>query len=720
MSRQASLASSLAIFALAVSSATAPAPAQSSPFVSEQRFDDLVQATSGDRAFDDVRHLTQYHRTGGSRDFFAAAEWIRDRAKAAGLEDVRLIRQAWDGVNYSCLSAEAWLVGPGSVDATRRKLASYDDFALTIADGSRTTALEAELIDVGRGTEESDYEGLEVAGKVVLASSAPGRVQEEAVWKRGALGVVSYATSRDTHLDAPDQIAWGRVALEAKGVDGVEDGTPGSFAIMISPRRGLALVGEIADAEAPLRLRVDIEAEILASSEQAMVEGWIRGSEIHDQQIVLTSHIQEEIGSANDDGSGVASMLEVARGLTRLIDDGRIPRPRRDIRFWWVNELSSQPQYFRENPGEPRKMLLAINQDMVGAKQSWGGRVQYASRSPWSLPHALDDVMESVLMMVRDSNTGLLTFRGTDNPPRFQKPILSVKGTRDPFHARMIPYYGSSDHHAFTPGPVGVPATALINWPDDWIHSSGDDLDNIDATQLQRNAVVVAAVANYFGAVDGSEARHLAAHVAARARGRLADNSATAIEILVSGSQETWVEDRRWARNLLSQAYDREFTALGSVADLDVGSGPDGSEPGATELGRWVATLQNDLEAERIERLAQLDEAFSSLTGRDPSESMPVLTELEREMEGVVFAPVEDLGAYFDGIGDAEGGRSLHAILRFETYNFADGTRNALEIYEAVHAEAIGAGEWYYGTVTPEAVLEALRGAVESGALVER
>ncbi|MBZ0112713.1 MAG: M28 family peptidase [Thermoanaerobaculia bacterium] len=709
MSRHASLASSLSLVALAISCFMAPAQAQSSPFVSEQRFDDLVQATSGDRAFDDVRHLTQYHRTGGSRDFFAATEWIRDRAKAAGLEDVRLIRQAWDGVNYSCLSGEAWLVGSGS-EGVRQKLASYDDFALTIADGSRTTALEAELVDVGRGTDESDYEGLQVSGKVVLASAAPGRVQQEAVWKRGALGVVSYATSRDTHLDAPDQIAWGRVALEAKDVEGVEDGTLGAFAIMISPRRGLALAREIGDAEEPLRLRVDIEAEILEGSEQAMVEGWIRGSEIHDQQIVLTSHIQEEIGSANDNGSGVASMLEVARGLTRLIDEGRIPRPRRDIRFWWVNELSSQPQYFRENPGEPQKMLLAINQDMVGAKQSWGGRVQYASRSPWSLPHALDDVMESVLLMVRDANTGLLTFRGTDNPPRFQKPILSIKGTRDPFHARMVPYYGSSDHHAFTPGPVGVPATALINWPDDWIHSSGDDLDNIDATQLQRNAVVVAAVASYFGEVDGAGARYLAAHVAARARGRLAENLTTAITYLLNGSEASHLEDRRWARNLLSHSYDREVAALGSVAELN-------SSP---ELTAWVDDLSENLETERVRRLAELDTTFAAFTGLDPLASVAELSEQEQEMEDIVFAPVDDLGTYFDSIGRADGGKDLHAILRFEVYNFADGKRNALQVYEAVRAEAMGAGDWYYGSVTSDAVLEALRGAVASGALIER
>ena len=105
-------------------------------------------------------------------------------------------------------------------------------------------------------------------------------------------------------------------------------------------------------------------------------------------------------------------------------------------------------------------MLLNINQDMVGARQSWGGRVQYASRLPWSLPHALDDVMESVLAMVRDGNTSLLTTRGTKLPVPFTREITAVKGSREPFHARMVPYFDSTDHHAFTPARIGVPATS--------------------------------------------------------------------------------------------------------------------------------------------------------------------------------------------------------------------------------------------------------------------
>jgi (2Fe-2S) ferredoxin len=57
-------------------------------------------------------------------------------------------------------------------------------------------------------------------------------------------------------------------------------------------------------------------------------------------------------------------------------------------------------------------------------------------------------------------------------------------------------------------------------------------------------------------------------------------------------------------------------------------------------------------------------------------------------------------------------------MMAFEALNFADGTRTGWEIYEAVAAEALAAGEWYYGRVTPAAVRAVLDSAVESGALV--
>jgi hypothetical protein len=60
-------------------------------------------------------------------------------------------------------------------------------------------------------------------------------------------------------------------------------------------------------------------------------------------------------------------MLEIGRALNRLIEEGRIPRPRRNLRFWWVNEISSQRQYFADHPEAHNEMWVNINQDMVGA-----------------------------------------------------------------------------------------------------------------------------------------------------------------------------------------------------------------------------------------------------------------------------------------------------------------------------------------------------------------
>jgi hypothetical protein len=674
------------------------AAAQTSPFLPDPLHRDLVNEISGDRAIENDRWLTHYHRTGGSRDFFAAAEWIRKAAAAAGLQDVRLVRQAYKGHSWSCNGGEAWLVAPDVM-----RLASYGEVALSVADHSRTTHVTAPLVDVGAGTAEADYAGKDVKGRIVLAAGPLPAAHREAVWKRGALGVLSHATNRPDPMDAPDQVAWGRLPFEAKDVEGVEDGTPSTFAVMISPRRGRMLQKRLAAKDAPLlEVKVDIDAAFLERPEQAYVEGWIRGSEVRDQQIVLTAHIQEEMTSANDDGSGCANLLEIGRALTRLIAEGKLKRPRRDIRFWWVNEFASQEQFFRENPGEPARMLLNVNQDMVGARQSMGSRVQYASRLPWSLPHALDDVMENVLLTVRDGNTSVLTTRGTAHPQPFTREILAVKGSREPYHARMVPYHGSTDHHAFTPAHIGVPGTSLTNWPDEFIHSTGDDLEQVDATQLERNAVVVAAVALYFAGLDDAGAPALAAYVAARAEGRLAGELATGIAHVAEAAAEDRPAAYRAARNLLRHAHRREAAALASVPRMAPRS----------RAGDLVALRSADLAEQATRDLRVLDQAWTAMTGS--AVPAPARTAEEDDLAGLVYTRTKDVGAWQDAIARVKPVEGLHAMMHFETWNFADG-RSALEVYDAVAAEALSAGRWYYGRPTPADVREALDRATKAG-----
>jgi len=335
--------------------------------------------------------------------------------------------------------------------------------------------------------------------------------------------------------------------------------------------------------------------------------------------------------------------------------------------------------------------------------------VQYASRLPWSLPHVLDDVMESVLTMVRDGNTSLLTARGTKLPVPFTRELVAVKGSRDPFHARMVPYFDSTDHHAFTPARIGVPGTSLTNWPDEFIHSTGDDLENIDATQLERNAVMVAGVALYFADLAEADAPALAAYSAARGRSRAAADAATAVAHLAQAAAPDREAAFAAARNLVRHSYAKERAALASIVRMA------GSQ---SRAAGYVAEASARLgDAESADLLA-LDKAWTAITGGPPPAAPD--TKEEREMAGRVYEPLADIGAFETAMEKVKPVEGLHAMMRFETYNFADGRRTALEVYRAVAAEALSAGDWYYGTVAPADVAEALERAARAGAFTLR
>jgi hypothetical protein len=306
--------------------------------------------------------------------------------------------------------------------------------------------------------------------------------------------------------------------------------------------------------------------------------------------------------------------------------------------------------------------------------------------------------------MVRDGNTSLLTTRGTKQPVPFTREITAVKGSREPFHARMVPYFGSTDHHAFNPAWIGVPGTSLTNWPDEFIHGTGDDLENIDATQLERNAVVVAAVAYYFASVGEEDAPALAAYVAAKARARVAADVATGVAHLAEAAPAD--RDRAFAaaRGLVRQSILKEGRALETIRRL----APKGRV--AEQVREAAARQADDLDP----ALAGLEQAYEALTGKNPPNLD--LSKEERAMAGKVYTLSNDVAKIQDARDKMRGtGEGLHGMMAFEVLNFADGRRNAYEIYEAVAAEALSAGTWYYGEVRAADVLALLDKAAEAG-----
>lgn len=686
-----------AIFLIFLLSLTAFA--QTLPFFTEQQYKYLVGEISGDAAYEHLRFTTQFHKPGGGAEgLMSIAKYVEAKAKEYGLQDVKLIKQADTDPAWNARRAELWIVEPDI-----QLLASLVQTQLHLADHSRSADLTAEIVDVGAGLTEKDYVGKDVKGKIVLAWGNTGAVMNEAVWKRGALGIIyhpdpqaiDYPTNSVSH---PDQVRWIRVPLESS------DGKPGTFAFGLSHRQGIALQSLLANSKTPIKVHAVVEADLNPNDKwQVMVEGFIRG-EISDQDVMLTSHMQEEKFSANDDGSGVGSTLEIARAMTKLIREGKLPKPKRNIRFWWTTEISSERQYFADNPTEVSKILCNINQDMVGANQAQDiMRVQNITRVPFSRWHWLNDVTEAVIDFVVRSNTQQLSELQAGMPANpYPKPILSRLGSRHRYNAALVPYHNNTDHMTFTEAPIGKPGITFTNWPDNYIHTSDDDLWNIDRTQLQRNAFAVAAIGFTVANADEKSLPMIANELYGRAMVRLGEDFKVASTLLSTAAPSNRVEAYKKALNQIQEASKREDLAIDALTQITKAARP------------LMSELRDGLKRTADGYLLNLRSRYLVLFNESSPGSLP-LSAKETDLSGLTPQLIAGPKDFLTKRNQVKGVPKLHALMAFEILNFVDGKRNGLEIYNAVSAEALRAGETYYSLVTPEMVGEYLQNLEGAG-----
>jgi len=685
---------------LALTLSPAPAVAQELPFLPEAQTAYLAGEISGDAAYEHIRYFTQFHRPrGGASGLMRVAEYIESKAREYGLENVKLIRQRADNAPWQARSASLWMVEPEI-----RLLADLQQTPIRLADYSRSADGTAEVVDVGAGLAESDYAKRDVRGRIVLAHGGAAGVMEQAVWKRGALGVILFPDPEGMEyplnsLNYPDQIRWNSLPAENR------EKQPPTFAFVLSQREGRTLRAQLQKAGPAVKVHAEVEADYGGEPWQVMVEAFITGAEIRDQDIVLTGHLQEEKFSANDDASGSANTLEVARALAKLVRDGRIPRPRRNIRFWWTTEISSERQFFADHPEEVAKMMANINQDMVGANQSQDVmRVQNVTQVPFSRSHYLTAVAETVIRYLVQTNTPQLAIAQAGGSATAPKPIYATLGTRQRYNAAIIPFHNNTDHMTFTEAPIGIPGITFTNWPDNYIHTSDDDLWNIDRTQLQRNAFAVATMAYVLAAASDATAPALAAATYQAALSHLAKDSDVALQLILQagGNIDGAYHE---ARSQIREGAKRERRALESVAATGSPGGP------GARLARTLIEAVDRQERAMIENLAGM---VLSVHGTTPA-SEPALTALEKTLSQKTPSLIAGPAEFLTKRDKVQGVEGLHPLMAFEVMNFIDGRRTAFDIFAAVRAEARHAGSFYYGNVRAEMVDQYLLHLAKAG-----
>jgi hypothetical protein len=247
----------------------------------------------------------------------------------------------------------------------------------------------------------------------------------------------------------------------------------------------------------------------------------------------------------------------------------------------------------------------------------------------------------------------------------------------------------------------------FTNWPDEYIHSSDDDLWGIDRTQLQRNGVAVAAAALYLANLNESDAPTLVAVMAGEARERISHDLATGLSMMARAPSTASGDERRAAYkdalNLLEHAQLREAAGLESVRRFVGG-----------DISKLLDSLVEDLKLTEINHRQRIEEWFHALGGR---KSPTPMTDKEKDVSSKVPKVFGSVGEFLRHKENISGPKGLHPLMKFEALNYVDGKRSILDIYRALRAESLSAGEWYYGTVKLEDVEELFKAAEKEKAV---
>ena len=97
-----------------------------------------------------------------------------------------------------------------------------------------------------------------------------------------------------------------------------------------------------------------------------VVVATIPGTDPAAGEVVLTAHLCHESAGANDNASGSAAILEVARALAAAIRKQALPPPRRTIRFLWLPEITGSQAYLVRHPEIVARLVAGVHMDMVG------------------------------------------------------------------------------------------------------------------------------------------------------------------------------------------------------------------------------------------------------------------------------------------------------------------------------------------------------------------
>lgn len=501
----------------------------------ETVLDQVRAAVRPDEALGYIRTVYSTDRWYTFPKFQETADYLKAQMTAAGLQNVELLGAPADGVTQAGFWTEpmAWDVKDArlelldsNVPEAFRVLADRQKVPASLGMWSGPTPPGGVTAEIVEWNQSGD-----MRGKLVLTKQNPANIKWELV-KAGVLGAINTFTENPELKDGRQWInAWGD-----NGWAFTKGSTP-LICFSITPRQA-ELVRKLLAEGRSVKARATVDSRYYVGV-YPYVTGVIPG-EGSEEEVLTLGHSSEQ--GAQDNATGVAAMLESLATLNRLIQSGKLARPRRGIRVLLMGEMYGSMHYVSTHADRMRHTVAAMCVDTPASSYDLSG-TEYTF---YMNPQVAKSYTDAFIL-----HLAALYF------PSVKRPWQSHE------------YMTGTDTYLAEP-TVGVPTV----WPYSGTgvvthHNSEDTPDRVDPRSL-RDLVIVNATYLYFLANAGErEAGWLAELAATRGYEQILLAAAPFLDQAFNAKEANDL-GRTLARGLdkISYQVDRENQAVTSVLRL--------------------------------------------------------------------------------------------------------------------------------------------------------
>ncbi len=546
--------------------------------VSQDYFDIIRPAFTGDLAYKTTDYVAKYWRVAGNTGFNKSVYWIAEHLEKAGyvLEKkatandrltYRIETREMDHPTWEPVSAAVQIMGeetPLLISESNRNM-TYLNSASTPKEG-----VVAEVIHLKNEENINQYN---VKGKVVYIAASARRLVQRLI-DQGALGIITY--NNPSYLQ-PEK---NTTSIQFRSLPPQTDTSFWGIALSYAAKERL----ESALAKKKVAVQVNIQTKIYGSEELTVVAN-IKGGKLPKERLVFSAHIQEP--GANDNASGVGAQLEMATLAASLLKTQQIELDR-TLTFLWGDEIISTRRYIEEVPERAKDIKWGISLDMVGENTAITGGSFLIEKMPdpsaiWTRGNDKHSEWGGEVLSLEDMKPHYLNDFIIDN--------FKNQGAFANWEVNTNPFEGGSDHTPFL--DADIPGLLLWHFTDQFYHTDNDTMDKVSRETLKNAGIGAFASALTLVNANTATAEQVLASIEKAAMERLATEAGLSIKSMQNGGNS---KDEKAILNAWEDWYAK---TLQTVGDLE-------QQP-TKALQDKITTAQNKLKTQVKEKLELLE-----------------------------------------------------------------------------------------------------------------